>query len=158
MILDFVQELGPWNWWILALILLGLEVMAPGTFFLWFGMSAFVIGTISLAVGPESKLWVWQTQMIGFVVLSLVSAVAGKRYFNRPTNDFEDPFLNDRGQQMVGRTAVLSEPILEGQGRVRFGETTWRLNGPDLPAGARVRVVDAQSNTLIVVAEEDAVQ
>jgi membrane protein implicated in regulation of membrane protease activity len=59
---------------------------------------------------------------------------------------------------MVGRTAVLSEPILEGQGRVRFGETTWRLNGPDLPAGARVRVVDAQSNTLIVVAEEDAVQ
>ncbi len=153
MIVDFVRELGPWSWWILALILLGLEILAPGTFFLWFGISAFVIGTISLAVGPETKLWVWQTQMIGFVVLSLVSALAGRRFLNRPGADTEDPFLNERGMQLVGRTAILEEPILERQGRARFGDTMWRITGPDLSAGARIRVVDAQSNLLIVEPE-----
>jgi inner membrane protein len=153
MIVELVRELGPWNWWILALVLLGLEILAPGTFFLWFGISAFVIGTISLAVGPDTKLWVWQTQMIGFVVLSLVSALAGRRFLNRTSSEIEDPFLNERGRQLVGRTAMLEEPILEGQGRARFGDTMWRISGPDLPAGARIKVVDAQSNLLIVAPE-----
>ena len=154
MIVDAIREMGPWSWWILALILLGLEVLAPGTFFLWFGISAFVIGTISLAVGSGSGFWVWQTQMIGFVVLSLVSAVIGKRYFNiYSSSESEDPVLNDRARRLIGRTAVLEEPILEGQGRVRLGETFWRVTGPDLPAGSRIRIVEAQSNTLQVVAE-----
>jgi hypothetical protein len=154
MIVDAIREMGPWSWWILALVLLGLEVLAPGTFFLWFGISAFVIGTISLAVGSGSGFWVWQTQMIGFVVLSLVSAVIGKRYFNiYSSSESEDPVLNDRARRLIGRTAVLEEPILEGHGRVRLGETFWRVTGPDLPAGSRIRIVEAQSNTLQVVAE-----
>ena len=155
MIMSIINSLGAWNWWVLALVLLGLEIIAPGTFFLWFGISAFVIGTISLAVGPESTFWVWQTQMIAFVVLSLVAALAGRRFLNQyGAVDIDDPLLNERGRQLVGRTAVLSEPILEGQGRVRIGETVWRVSGPDLPAGTRVRVVDAKSNTLLV--EPDA--
>ncbi len=155
MIMSIINSLGAWNWWVLALVLLGLEILAPGTFFLWFGISAFVIGTISLAVGPESTFWVWQTQMIAFVVLSLVAALAGRRFLNQyGAVDIDDPLLNERGRQLVGRTAVLSEPILEGQGRVRMGETVWRVSGPDLPAGTRVRVVDAKSNTLLV--EPDA--
>ncbi len=154
MIMSLIQEMGPWNWWILALILLGLEILAPGTFFLWFGISAFVIGTISLAVGPDSTFWVWQTQMIGFVVLSLVSALVGRRFLNQyGLSESDDPLLNDRGKQLIGRTATLEEPILEGQGRVRLGETTWRVTGPDLPAGTRVRIVEAQSNTLTIEAD-----
>jgi membrane protein implicated in regulation of membrane protease activity len=155
MIMSIINSLGAWNWWVLALILLGLEILAPGTFFLWFGISAFVIGTISLAVGEGSTFWVWQTQMIAFVVLSLVAALAGRRFLNQyGQEDIDDPLLNERGRQLVGRTAVLAEPILEGQGRVRLGETMWRVNGPDLPAGTRVRIVDAKSNTLMV--EPDA--
>ncbi len=151
MIMSMIQEMGPWNWWILALVLLGLEILAPGTFFLWFGISAFVIGTISLAVGPDSDFWVWQTQMIGFVVLSLVSALVGRRFLNKHgLTDSDDPLLNERGKQLIGRTATLEEPILEGQGRVRLGETVWRVTGPDLPAGTRVRIVEAQSNTLTI--------
>ncbi len=151
MIMTIIRDLGPWNWWILALMLMGLEILAPGTFFLWFGISAFVIGTISLAVGAETTFWVWQTQLVRFVVLSLVAALFGRKFMNaRGSNDPQDPELNERGRRMIGRTAVLKEPILEGQGRVTFGETTWRINGPDLPAGARVRVVATHSNELVV--------
>lgn len=153
MIETIIQDLGPWNWWILALILMGLEILAPGTFFLWFGISAFVIGTITLAVGQSSGVWVWQTQLIGFVVLSLVSALFGRRFMSqaRVGDEIEgDPLLNQRGAQLIGRTAVVQEAIAGGQGRAKIGETTWRVIGPDLPEGTRVRVVDADGATLIV--------
>lgn len=159
MIADAVRALGAWNWWILALILMGLEILAPGTFFLWFGIAAFLIGTISLAVGPDTVFWVWQTQIIGFVVLSLAAAVFGRRFMTQYGLDAsEDPDLNERGRQQIGRTAVLGEPILEGQGRVKLGDTVWRVTGPDLPAGARVRVVSAHSNALMVEAEPAAIR
>jgi membrane protein implicated in regulation of membrane protease activity len=150
---SLIAALGPWNWWILALILMGIEILAPGSFFLWFGISAFVIGTISLAVGSESTFWVWQTQIVGFVVLSLASALAGRRFLSR--YDFaeeEDPELNDRAAQLVGRVGVVHEAIVGGQGRIKIGDTTWRVNGPDLPTGAKVRIVDQKPGFLIVEA------
>jgi inner membrane protein len=151
MIKSLIADLGPWSWWILALILMGLEILAPGTFFLWFGISAFIIGTISLAMGPESTFWVWQTQVIGFLVLSLVAALFARRYMSKAKPEDEtDLRLNQRGAQLIGRTAVVNQAILQGQGRVRIGESTWRVTGPDLPEGSMVRIIAADGGTLIV--------
>lgn len=158
MIKSLIAELGPWNWWILALILMGLEILAPGTFFLWFGISAFVIGTISLAVGPDTTFWVWQTQVIGFLVLSLVAALFARRFMSQTKADEDSGLkLNERGAQLIGRTAIVNQAILQGQGRVKIGESTWRVTGPDLPEGSRVRVVAAEGSTLIVEPEGQAV-
>ena len=153
MIQDIIRDLGPWNWWILALVLMGLEILAPGAFFLWFGISAFVIGTISLAVGPETGFWIWQTQVVGFVVLSFVAALFGRRFMNqRGWNKSDNPMLNARAQQMIGRVGVLIEAISGGQGRVKIGDTTWRVSGPELPAGVQVKVVSEHSGLLVVEA------
>lgn len=153
MIQSAIEALGPWNWWVLAVLLMGLEILAPGTFFLWFGISAFVIGTISLAVGPDTGFWVWQTQVIGFVVLSLVSALFGRRFMVRYSGeDSQGALLNRRGQQLVGQVALLNEDIAQGFGRAKIGDTTWRVQGPDLPRGTRVRIIDAQGGTLMVEA------
>ena len=151
MIKSIISDLGPWGWWIVALILMGLEILAPGTFFLWFGISAFIIGTISLAMGAESTFWVWQTQVIGFLVLSLVTALFARRYMNKVrTEDGGELRLNQRGAQLIGRTAVVNQAILQGQGRVRIGESTWRVTGPDMPEGSMVRIIAADGGTLIV--------
>ncbi|MCG6859466.1 MAG: NfeD family protein [Salaquimonas sp.] len=153
MIQEIIRDLGPWNWWILALILMGLEILAPGAFFLWFGISAFVIGTISLAVGSETGFWIWQTQVVGFVVLSFISAIFGRRFMNeRGWNKSDNPTLNARAAQMVGRIGVLNEPISGGQGRAKIGDTTWRVAGPDLPAGVQVKVVGEDAGLLMVEA------
>lgn len=153
MIQSIIGDLGPWNWWILALLLMGLEILAPGTFFLWFGISAFVIGTISLAVGAESTFWVWQTQVIGFVFLSFISALFGRKFMKEYGFDAsQNPTLNERAAQMIGRTGVLAEPISGGQGRARIGDTTWRVSGPDLPQGAHVRVIGEKQGLLEVEA------
>ncbi len=155
MIARIFIELGPWNWWIAGLILLGLEIIAPGTFFLWFGIAAVIVGTLSLAIGSGWEWWTWQIQVLLFVILSLVLVVVGRRFMRAAGDVISDhPDINERGRQLIGRTALLEDPIVQGVGRARVGDTTWRVTGPDLPAGSRVDIVDASSSTLEVVAHD----
>lgn len=130
-----LAELGPWNWWIAGLLLLGLEILAPGSVFLWFGVSAILVGTLALFVGLS-----WQTAVIIFLVLSFVTLFVGRRLMARLSSERGDPGLNKRGSRYVGRTFVLAEPIEQGSGRLSIDDTVWRISGPDLPAGSRVRV------------------
>jgi len=156
MIQGFFSDMGVWSWWILGVILIGIEVLAPGTFFLWFGLAAFVVGAITMVVGLDSAVWAWQAQLMAFGVLALVFAIVGRRLMAKKGWDKSDqPELNERGKQLVGRDAVLTQPISEGMGRARIGDTTWRVRGPDLPVGAKVRIVAAEADTLTVEASSN---
>ena len=89
-------------------------------------------------------------QAVAFVALSLVSiGVYVKLIRGRPVAP-DQPLLNKRGDQLVGRVLPLHEAIVNGQGRVKFGDALWTVEGPDLPAGTSVRVVGASSMTLRV--------
>ena len=147
MILDVIRTLGGWSWWILGLVLLGIEVLLPGFFFLWFGVAAILIGVSALLID-----WPWQLQVVGFVVLSAITALVGRHFAGTPSGDSADPQLNVRGDRLEGRTLVLSEPIVEGRGRVKIDDTIWQVRGPDAPAGARIRVVGAEGSVLTVTA------
>jgi len=154
MVMAILHELGGWSWWILGLLLLGLEILAPGTFFLWFGLSAIVVGTITLALGPENTFWIWQIQVLVFLALSLITAMVGRKLILQYGWDkSENELLNQRGAQLVGRIAVLKDAISEGTGRAKIGDTLWRVRGPDLKAGSRVRVIGYEAGTLMVEGE-----
>jgi len=140
-------ELGPWNWMVLGFILLALEIAVPGVFLLWIGIAALIIGAVSMAIW-DAGFWVWQVQVLAFLALSLVCAYAGRQIVRRREGESDQPLLNRRGEQMIGRTATLSEPIREGRGRIQLGDTLWRVSGPDLPVGARVRVTGATDTDL----------
>jgi hypothetical protein len=145
MILTIIETLGGWSWWILGLLLLAVEVLAPGFFFLWFGIAAILIGASALLVQ-----WPWQLQVIGFLVLSVVAALLGRKFAGTMDADTSDPHLNLRASRLKGRTFVLAEPILEGAGRVRIDDSVWQVRGPDAPAGSRVIVTGADGPILTV--------
>ncbi|MBA3446382.1 MAG: NfeD family protein [Pseudaminobacter sp.] len=145
------SELGPWNWMVLGFVLLALEIVLPGVFLLWIGLAALVIGAISLLVW-DAGFWIWQAQVVAFLALALAAAYVGNKVMTGRDDESDQPLLNQRGQQLVGRTATLTEPISEGRGRIQLGDTLWRVVGPDLPPGARVRVKSASDNELIVEA------
>jgi hypothetical protein len=42
--------------------------------------------------------------------------------------------------------------IENGVGRARVGDSEWRVQGPDLPVGSRVRALSVNGNTLVVEA------
>jgi len=150
MLLELFSDLGPWNWMLLGLVLLILEILVPGVFLLWIGIAAILTGGLSLQLW-ELGFWTWQVQVLIFLLLSLVSAFAGKHLLGHPSADETDqPLLNQRAEQLVGRTARLEEAIAEGYGRIRLGDTLWRVTGPDLPVGTRVRVTAARDGTMQV--------
>lgn len=150
MIGEWIASLGPWSWMVLGAALLALEIVMPGVYLLWFGVGAVLTGTLSLQLWDMS-FWVWQAQVVTFLALSIAATMIGRRFFpNTGTDDTDEPLLNQRERQLVGRTAVLEEPISEGRGRIRIGDTLWRVNGPDLPAGTRVRVTAGGGGELTV--------
>lgn len=142
-------DLGPWNWMVLGFALLALEILVPGVFLLWIGIAALITGAISL-VFWDGLWWVWQVQVVVFLLLSLVSAYLGNRLMGGRKGQSDQPLLNRRSEQLIGRTATLTEPIREGRGRIQLGDTLWLVIGPDLPIGTRVRVASVQGSELVV--------
>lgn len=144
MLKSIIDTLGPWTWIVAGLILLVLEVVLPGTFFLWFGVSAVVVGIVAL-IFPTLA---WQAEVIGFLVLAVVLVIVGRRYYSGGLGRIRPTGLNERAQNLVGRETVLSEPIVDGRGRIRVDDTVWRVTGPDMPSGSRVKVVGADGSVL----------
>lgn len=50
----------------------------------------------------------------------------------------------------VGRVFEVKQAIVDGTGRVRVGDTTWKVSGPDAGVGEKVKVVGIDSAVLRV--------
>jgi membrane protein implicated in regulation of membrane protease activity len=143
--LDYLISLGSWNWLIAAGVFLVLELVAPGAFMLWLGLSALAVGIISQFV-----IWPWQYQFVAFAVFALASIPLWRRFSRGDETAADQPFLNRRADAFVGREFTLEKPIVSGNGTVRIDDSIWRLAGPDSPAGSRVKVVRADAAMLVV--------
>lgn len=148
MIADFVEGLGPWAWWVGGVVLLALEIVLPGNVFVWFGIAAILTGVVAMFTDLA-----WQVLLIIFGALSLVLVIVGRGYFARGSQSAE-PLLNRRADSLIGRVYVLSEPIVGGSGTIRVNDANWRVNGPDLPSGTRVKVVGHDGVVLTVARTE----
>lgn len=148
---EFLSGLGAWNWIVLGAVLLGLEVFAPGVYLLWIGIAALLTGALSFQIG-DAAWWGWPAQVIVFLVLSLASVIVGRFAFGSDKGESDQPLLNQRERQLIGQISTLEEPLRDGHGRIRLGDTLWLATGPDMAAGTRVRVVGAEGTTLRVEA------
>ncbi|MBJ6988525.1 MULTISPECIES: NfeD family protein [unclassified Devosia] len=144
-LIALIASFGPWSWMVFGLILLGLELAVPGGFLIWFGVSALVIGALTLVVAVS-----WPLQWLAFAALSLSAIFIWTKSAKRRQAHSDKPLLNQRTDQLIGQTGILSEPIISGLGRMHIGDTVWRVSGPDLTTGSKVRVVGADGNILRV--------
>ena len=145
MLIEYLTALGKWNWLILAALFFLIELIAPGSFMLWLGLSALLVGIISLLVD-----WPWQYQLVAFAAFTLASIPLWRRLARRVEKAVDQPFLNRRADAFVGREFTLEKPIVSGIGTVKIDDTIWRLAGPDCAGGSRVKVVRADAATLVV--------
>lgn len=140
-----------WHWLALGLVLVLLELAAPGGFYvIFFGLAAIVVGMLVLfdAAGP---LW---TQLLLFSVLSAVFLMA-----------FRNPIMRrmrlDRGtdeiDNLTGEPAKALDDLGPGElGRVELRGSVWNgRNGSSaaISRGARLRVVAVDRFTLVVIPE-----
>lgn len=136
-----------WLWLIAGLVLAVAEMVVPGVFLIWFAAAALVVGLLTAAFPLAAPV-----QVVLFVVLSLVSVLASRRFLRRYPIQSADPLLNQRGAQLVGRQVVVTQTIQGGHGRVRCGDSEWLAQGPDAEAGSRMTVTGSQGSVLIVEA------
>ena len=135
-------------WAAFALLLFAAEAMAPGAFMLWLGLAAAAVFIGVLLVPGIPVL----AQVAAFVVLSFVSIQVYRRWFRKREKPSDQPALNRRTAALVGRVVSLERAIVDGRGRVQIADAFWEVTGPELPAGASVRVTGADGMTLRVEA------
>ena len=146
MTMAWIAELGPWHWFLAAVALIILEALSPAAFFMWLAVAAGLVGLV-LAVFPELN---WQLQLLLFAVLSVLSLFAGRYYLKHHPIKTDEPTLNKRGHQYIGRVFTLDQPIVNGFGKLRVDDTTWRIGGRDCVEGTRVTVSDVDGVVLLV--------
>ena len=133
-------------WWLSAgTILMVLEIITPGIFFMWIGIGAFITGGIA-AVFPSASSAVLG---IAFSILSVISVLIGKKVMVK--KEPEDTGLNNRMAQYVGQTYRVCEPIIGGRGKIAIGDTQWlAIAQQDIPAKTVVKVTGIRGTTLEV--------
>lgn len=141
-----VFPLSHWSWLILALLLVMAEVFVPSTFFLWMGISAAVVAGV-LWLLPDLS---WQAQWILFGLFSLISLTLWFRFAKKIPVESDEPLLNQRGAQQVGKVLVLHEAIVNGRGKARLGDSVWLVEGDDRAVGESVTVVAVVGSVLKV--------
>ena len=145
---EMFATLGNWNWLIFGVILMALEVLAPGIFLLWLGLAALLVGLLTFIFHPS-----WQVEILLFAAFAIAAVPLWRRLARGNAGVSEsNPFLNRRAEALVGRVFTLEKPIIDGAGTVRIGDTVWRVAGPDTPAGTRVKIVQVSGADLTVAA------
>lgn len=137
---EWLEHIVFWHWWILAGLLLILELTAPAFFFLWLGIAAAAVGLI-LLVFPSIPV---ETQLVLFGITSIVAVLAWRKYRETRPVKTDQPNLNRRGHQYIGREFSLERPIINGVGKVVVDDSTWKIKGPDMPAGTHIKVMDVE--------------
>lgn len=139
-----------WHWLLLGFSLIATEVLIPGAFFLWIGITAFFLGALSFLF-PTLPM---TPQLVLFGILAPLITFVGRKIV-RPPSQEAPSLLNRRGQQLIGEVIVLDVPIIHGHAHVTVGDSKWRVKGPDLPAGVEVQIKGVEGNTLIVTMIND---
>lgn len=141
--------LAYWTWVVLGLSMIAAEVIMPGAFFIWVGVAAFILGGITYLFPLMSA----SAQLVLFGILALLSTIIGRKVIRIQVKGSIPTLLNRRGQQLVGQTLVLDVPIVNGRAHITVADSKWTVKGPNLPAGAIVKVVGVEGNMLLVVAQ-----
>ncbi len=134
-----------WHWFALAGTLLALEMVVPGAFFLWVGIAAALTAVLLLIFSTM----IIEVQVSVFALLSVVTLVIWWKWYRNPIAT-DQPNLNRRGEQYVGRTFTLTVPVVNNFGKIRVDDSYWKIQGEDCKIGASVKVVGVDGVVLQV--------
>lgn len=148
---EFLSASGTaWAWIVLGILLCALELAAPGAFLLWLGFAAIALGLVNF-VADLPLVW----DLLLGSGLAAGFAMAGRRFYGGSDDPGGGSTLNRRAHALVGQSFVLDGPIEAGYGRIRVADSTWRVTGPDMVSGARVRVTGVAPDHVTLMVAPD---
>lgn len=145
--MEFINNIEFWHWWVAAAVFIVIEMLDGSGHFIWLGISAAIVGCFSWAIDMS-----WQLEMFLFAAIAIGSIFAWRVYKRKNPEVDTHPTLNRRGTGYIGRTFTLSEPIVDGVGKVNVDDTIWMVRGPDLEAGSKIKVASLDGTSFVVEA------
>lgn len=133
-------------WLGLGLLLVAAETLMPGAFLLWVGLAGVATGLTVWVLPASSGI----AQMLIFAGYSAASVLISRQLIKAGPESSDQPLLNRRAEQLVGRTFPLDGAIANGQGKLKVGDALWSVSGADQPAGTAVTVVGVDGMVLKV--------
>ena len=144
-----IDGLDPgWLWLIGGVLLLIMEVIAPGFFLVFIGAAAIATGLFTVLFGLGVV-----PQLALFALYALLAVLIGHSVYVNRSADSADPLLNDRAGRLVGRVVLVVADVDDHNGRVRVGDSEWSARGGPAATGERVRITGVDGNCLKVEAE-----
>lgn len=136
-----------WLLWLILAVALGVaELMLPGVFLIFVAIAAGIVALTTLAL-PDLPLG---GQLVALAAWTTIAVLIGRRWYRDYPVETRDPLLNDRARRMIGETVIVAQPIVNGSGRVRVGDSEWPASGPDAPEGTRMRVGRVEKGVVFV--------
>lgn len=149
--MEWLTQISAWHWASLAVVLLVLETLGTGGFLIGSSIAAFLMSAI-IIISPNMD-WKWQLAI--FSTSAIVFSLIYLKRFAHFNENTDQPNLNNRAAQHIGKRYTLSEAIVNGQGRIQVGDTFWKITcDDDLAASTKIEVTDADSMTLMVKSVE----
>ena len=132
-------------WLVAGLALCAAETFVPGAFLIWIGLAAVAVGVVEffVAVALTPALLLFAALVVAFVFV-------GRRVYGS-LDSGAPPLPLSRAHAMIGKEFYLDEAIERGHGRIRVGDSVWRVAGEDMPAGVKVRVVAVEDGAEVRV-------
>jgi membrane protein implicated in regulation of membrane protease activity len=129
-----------WLWWILAAVLVGVELLT-GTFYLLAVVVAFAVGGFAAWLGAPTEV-----QLLLAGVLSIAGTFVAHRWRGRHATPLPTPAFD------LGQAVRVQAWNPDGSARVAYRGSLWtaELAAPSLPRGDIMYIVATRGSTLIV--------
>jgi inner membrane protein len=136
-----------WIWIVLGLVLLGLELLTPGGFFMmFFGVAAIIVGLL-VSFGLLASV---PLQLLVFAVMAIAALIL----FRRKLLALVGPVPERKVDSLIGQTAMALEDIGAGAaGKVELRGTSWgarNIGRTSISKGAACRVEQVDGLSLSV--------
>ncbi len=149
---DFSFNNPEYIWLALAALLALAELFVPGVFLIWVAAAAAVTGILSLFIDLTVA-----GQLTVFGLSTIIAVLGGRRWYLTHNVESENPLLNNRSAQLIGRTVTVIEAISATSGRAKVADGEWPARGPDMEKGAIAKVASVESGVLQLEALESPV-
>ncbi|MCK5335229.1 MAG: NfeD family protein [Gammaproteobacteria bacterium] len=149
--MHWLTEISAWHWASLGIILLIMEILGTAGFLIGSAIAAFLMAAI-ISIAPDID-WKWQLAI--FSSTAIVFSIIYLKRFANFNEDSDQPHLNKRAAQHIGKRYTLNEAIVNGQGRIQVGDTFWKITcDEDLEMATQIEVTGVDGMTLKVKAAD----
>ncbi|MBR6409503.1 MAG: NfeD family protein [Alphaproteobacteria bacterium] len=148
--MEWITELGYLSWFAIGVLFVLAEMFVPGTYLIWFGFSAFVMGIlVSIFTFTATETLVW------FALISAAFSGIGWYAYAKVLNKTKVPekykYLNDMAGAHIGKVYNLSEDVVDGRSKAKVGDSFWLVEIDEpLKKGAKVKIKDVKDGVILV--------